>query len=252
MAGPSTALALVVEAAPEDARPSDEQMYQRIVEAILDHRLQPGTKLVEDRLGKAFGVSRTRIRHVLIRLANEQLVTLSRHRGATVVQPSAEEAREVFGVRRLIEPELVALYLRHAGDEAHARLAACIEAEEAARTLGDRHRAIRLSGEFHLLIAQGARHRTLGRLLRELVSRTSLVLMTYGTPEAIAGTPLDGCRCHEHRALLQALRLGDVRAAQEVAVRHLAHLEALLDFTRPERGPADLLQLFGRAAADAD
>jgi DNA-binding GntR family transcriptional regulator len=225
--------------------PSESQMYERIVAAILDHRLLPGTKLVEDKLGQAFGVSRTRIRHVLIRLAGEQLVSLTPHRGATVMRPTAEEAREVFGVRRLIEPTLVELYLRRATIEDNARLEACIAAEEAARAAGDRHRAIRLSGEFHLLIAHVARHQTLGRVLRELVSRTSLVLMTYGTAEATAGGPSDGCRCHEHRALLNALRLRDPRAAGEVMVRHLEHLEALLDFSTPEPAQVDLLQLFG-------
>ena len=225
--------------------PSDSAMHERIVSAILDHRLLPGTKLVEDKLGQAFGVSRTRIRHVLIRLASEQLVTLTPHRGATVAQPSVDEAREVFGVRRLIEPTLVALYLARATAADHRRLDACIAAEEVARAAGDRHRAIRLSGEFHLCIAEVARHQTLGRVLRELVSRTSLVLMTYGSPEATAGTAMDGCRCHEHRALLAALQLGDARAAGEVMTRHLQHLEALLDFSTPEPGTIDLLHLFG-------
>lgn len=52
-------------------------MYDRMVSAILDHRLPPGTKLVEDKLAAAFGVSRTRVRPVLVRLANEQVVTLT-------------------------------------------------------------------------------------------------------------------------------------------------------------------------------
>ena len=40
---------------------SDQDIYERMVSAILDHRLPPGTKLVEDRLAEAFGVSRPRI-----------------------------------------------------------------------------------------------------------------------------------------------------------------------------------------------
>mgnify|MGYP000031055033 CR=1 FL=1 len=47
---------------------SDADIYDRIVSAILDHHLPPGTKLVEDKLATAFGVSRTRIRPVLVRL----------------------------------------------------------------------------------------------------------------------------------------------------------------------------------------
>ena len=99
------------------APPTDTEMYERVVSAILDHRLPPGTKLGEDKLAGAFGVSRTRIRPVLMRLANEQVVTLVPNRGATVAQPTEQEAREVFEVRRLIEPTLVELFIAKA-DEA--------------------------------------------------------------------------------------------------------------------------------------
>ena len=56
---------------------TENEIYERMVASILDHRLPPGTKLVEDRLASAFGVSRTRIRPVLVRLANEQVLTLT-------------------------------------------------------------------------------------------------------------------------------------------------------------------------------
>ncbi|WP_372657483.1 GntR family transcriptional regulator, partial [Hydrogenophaga sp.] len=85
-----------------------------MVSAILDHQLPPGTKLVEDRLAEAFGVSRTRIRPVLVRLANEKVVTLTPNRGAAIAQPSEREAREVFEVRRLIEPTLVERFVASA------------------------------------------------------------------------------------------------------------------------------------------
>src|SRR3954469_18817010 len=99
---------------------SDNEISERMVSAILDHKLPPGTKLVEDKLATAFGVSRTRVRPVLVRLANEQVVTLIPTRGATIAQPSRQEAREVFEVRRLIEPTLVALFIQHA-DKADIR-----------------------------------------------------------------------------------------------------------------------------------
>ena len=51
------ALASPPPAAPEaSGQLSDNDMYERMVSAILDHRLPPGTKLVEDKLASAFGV----------------------------------------------------------------------------------------------------------------------------------------------------------------------------------------------------
>ena len=115
---------------------SDSEMYERIVSAVLDHHLPPGTKLVEDKLATAFGVSRTRIRPVLVRLANEQIVTLTPNRGATIAQPTEQEAREVFGARRLIEPMLVELFIQRASMGEVQQLRDSIEQEEAARAQG--------------------------------------------------------------------------------------------------------------------
>lgn len=227
--------------------PTDAQIHDRIVDAVLDQRLAPGTRLAEDTLGQIFGVSRTRIRQVLIRLAGEQLVTLTMNRGARVAEPSPNEAREVFAVRRLIEPSLVAGFIAHAGRAEQAGLKRWIDAEEAARTAGDARAAIRAAGLFHVCIAEHAGNATLARLMRELTSRTSLVLMSYGPAkvgEFAAPGRRGGCECHEHRGLYAAIRLGDAKAAGKLMVSHLDRLESELEFhpaAPPLPGLAELL-----------
>jgi DNA-binding GntR family transcriptional regulator len=223
---------------------TENEIYERMVATILDHRLPPGTKLIEDRLATAFGVSRTRIRPVLVRLANEQIVTLTPNRGATVAQPTEAEAREVFEVRRMIEPTLIARFIAMASTDDILVLSQCITQEEEARQAGDMRRAVRLSGDFHLHIANTAQHQTLGRILRELVSRTSLILMTYGTnvhPQSDASR----CGCQEHRALLDAIRLRDAREAARLMDEHLTQLESQLQFSQADADVPDLLSLFG-------
>ena len=224
---------------------SDSEMYERVVSAILDHRLPPGTKLVEDKLASAFGVSRTRIRPVLVRLANEQVVTLTPNRGATIAQPSEQEAREVFEARRLIEPRLVELFIARAGKADIQCLKQCIADEDAARLAGDMRRAIRLSGDFHLHIAERAGHQTLGRILRELTSRTSLILMTYSPAHAREREEATACGCREHRALLDAITLRDAPEAARRMHEHLTRLESQLQFAPPADAAPDLAALFG-------
>lgn len=220
----------------------EDEIYERMVDTIRNHRLPPGTKLVEDRLATAFGVSRTRIRPVLVRLANERIVTMALNRGASVAQPDEAEAREVFEVRRLIEPTLLARFVERARPADIAQLARCIADEEAARAAGDLRRAVRCSGDFHLLIAAASGQQTLDRILRELVSRTSLVLMAFASrPQA------EGCGCTAHRALLAAIRLRDAEAAGRLMLEHLAQLEAQLQFTPEEPVAPDLLALFAGA-----
>lgn len=228
---------------------TENDIYERMVASILDHRLPPGTKLIEDRLAAAFGVSRTRIRPVLHRLANERIATLTPNRGATVTLPSEAEAREVFEVRRLIEPTLIGCFIDRATPLDIEFLSRCITDEEAARAIGDVRRAVRLAGDFHLHIAGASGHQTLGRILREMVSRTSLVLMTYGARHVQATASGPTCGCQGHRALMNTIRLRDAREAARQVKMHLVQLEAQLVFALPVKDVPDLMALF--AVADA-
>lgn len=234
------------------ASPSDAEIHDHLVAALLDQRLLPGTKLVEDKLGQVYGVSRTRIRQVLIRLAQSQLVTLSPNRGASVAQPSVTASREVFEVRRLIEPTLLERAITRAGTDDLQTLAEQITQEEQARRDGQQPLALRLSGEFHLLLARLADHGTLERLLRELVSRTALVLMRYGSHRpalpVASGRWVDACNCRDHRALLDAMRRCDVTDARQLMLQHLLALEASLCFNPPDPPETDLVALLRRPA----
>ena len=233
---------------------SDAQIHDHLVAAVMDHRLLPGTKLIEDKLGQVYGVSRTRIRQVLIRLAQAQVVTLSPNRGASIAQPSVAEAREVFEVRRLIEPTLIARASERATPTALDALAGLIAQEEQARRSGQSADALRLSGEFHLQLAQLAGQATLLQMLQALVSRTSLVLMTYGGSAATPTAPArwaDACNCRDHRGLLGAMRQRKPAEAQRLMLRHLEALEATLCFSLPEAAETDLLALLREPSANA-
>jgi DNA-binding GntR family transcriptional regulator len=235
--------------APPTARaavPSDAEIHARLFDALLDQRLAPGTRLREDELGQAFGVSRTRIRQVLIRLASEQLVTLVPNAGARVTEPTPDEAREVFDARRVIEPPLVAGFIERATSRDLKSLQAFIDQEERARADGQRHAAIRTAGGFHLHIAAHAGNATLARMLRELVSRTSLVLMRYGPQDLREpAAPGRGCGCHEHRAIIAAVKLRDAAAAGRLMRQHLDRLQGQLDFESASRDAPGLAQLLG-------
>jgi DNA-binding GntR family transcriptional regulator len=219
---------------------TDGDIYERIVDAVLDHRLAPGTKLVEEKLGRAFGVSRTRIRQVLVRLASEQLVVLTPNRGASVACPTPEEAREVFGARLLIEPTVVEAFIAVAHSRDLSALSRLINEEEAARRNDKRRAAIRLSGDFHLLIAERAANRTLEKMLRELVSRTSLILMTYDNVQS----HVSGCGCDDHRGLLDAMSAGDTTSAKRLMKQHLKKLERAIRFVPDEADSDDIENIF--------
>ena len=63
-----------------------------LTKAIVEHRLQPGSKLAEQKLADHFGVSRTLVRQALFQLSQNKLIRLEPARGAFVAAPAVDEA----------------------------------------------------------------------------------------------------------------------------------------------------------------
>jgi DNA-binding GntR family transcriptional regulator len=224
-------------------RLTDEQIIEQMMSAIVEHRLPPGTKLGEDRLCEVFGVGRTRIRQVLLRLAGEKMVTQVANRGAFVAQPSVQEAREIFDARRTIEADLVARLAGRITDAQLRQLRERIAREHAAEEAGDGRAMIKLSGEFHMAIGDLAGNTVLAEVLRELIARCSLIIALYGSSPALY------CPKEEHAALLDAIRRRDSKATAQLMREHLDHVEAALDLKEEESKAIDLKAVFAEVFA---
>ncbi|MBU2964095.1 GntR family transcriptional regulator [Amphritea sp. 2_MG-2023] len=200
-------------------KPSIEQIADRITDAIMEHRLPPGSKLAEDKLAGAFNVSRTKIRQAFILLANEGLVTLHPNRGAFVTSPTTEQTRDIFKTRRLIEPEIIRDVIARASSQDIARLRKHLEEEAKARRTDDRRRVIRLSGEFHLLLAELAGNQVINKLMTELCPLTCLIIALYDGPK------IPACPEDEHTQIIDAIEANDSATAIKLMKRHLSHIE---------------------------
>jgi DNA-binding GntR family transcriptional regulator len=217
-----------------------DQAYNAIRRAIIEHALAPGTKLPEDSLGTHFGMSRTLIRAALARLVSEGLVDTKQKRTATVAQPSLEEARSVFELRRCLEAEVVRLVVARWQPAMGAALEAHVRLEEQAANQQQAPVSARLAGEFHQRLAQMSGNPLLERYLTELVSRCSLILAIYGRPHRA------DCAIAEHRGFLEALRRGDEKAARKLMADHLGHVEQRALHGQPAGAQPDLGQILGR------
>jgi DNA-binding GntR family transcriptional regulator len=223
---------------------SQADIHQSIYDAIVEHRLLPGTKLSEEKVAELFSVSRTQVRGALQRLAVEQLVTLIPNRGAFVTTPSAEEAHDVLSVRRTLEPAAVQrLIERMAAGKAPTavrQLRALVKREQQAHARGDRRQAVRLSGDFHVLLAETSGSTILTRLMRELTPLTCLAILTFEAPTAVA------CPNDEHSLLIDAIEAGDAEGASRLMIDHLNHIESALRLDAQDAQEVDLAEvLFG-------
>ena len=195
-----------------------DRVFDAIYSAILERRLPPGTRLREIELAASFAVSRTVVRQALQRLAQDRLVELQHNRGAQVVLPTPELAAQVFDARRIIECEVAR---RVGGRLLPAQLAALrklVKQEAQADQRGDLAAAIRLSGEFHRVLARYAGNPVFLRVVDELLPTTSLLISMVQT----AGCP--ACVAHRHVELIAALQAGGPAAAAEMR-KHLIEIE---------------------------
>lgn len=213
----------------------EDAIYERVMTAIFEHRLPPGTKLGEDRLAGIFGVSRARIRRVLPRLAHDGVVHLEPNRGAFVAKPTVHEARDVFEARRVIEPAIVQRLLQKPDRRALiTRLRQHVTAERHARTANDVRAIVRMSGEFHILLAEMAGNASLTRAMRELATLTCLIIALYDKPS------VPHCLGDEHAAIVDALAASDGKRVAQLMIEHLNHVEDGLDLSVTEASPIDL------------
>lgn len=219
----------------------DHFLYQQIFDAVLAQRLLPGVKLTEDELADIFGVSRTVVRRSLLRLSHDRIVDIRPNKGASVASPSVQQAKEVLGVRSLIESAIVREAVEKITAKQIANLRAIVSAEKSSVEGNEKGASLRLSGDFHMELARCSANTTLIKFINELIPLTSLIIAQYEKP----GHSL--CSYQEHYDLIDVIEAGDADAAVSMMDDHLEHIENKLDLS-DEDSAADLRSVFAHVA----
>lgn len=196
-----------------------EQIAERIWLAIAERRLRPGTRLKEAELAEIFGASRARVRQSLALLQREGLVASEANKGAFVAKPSVNEARDIFHIRRQVEHRVLRRLIEHVDKRKLDQMFEHIEKERTANDENNQREIIKLSGGFHVMLAEMAQAQFLSGLMRDLVSRTSLITAAFRDSDKY------NCGPDEHAEILQHLKNGDLEKAQSAMVHHLEHVE---------------------------
>ncbi len=223
---------------PSKESAEEEKIVERVYDALIDQRLAPGTKLSETMLCQVFGVGRMRIRRSLLLLADRQLVELHPNRGAFVAKPSAAQAREIFEARLALEPAIARISVAKAKPSHLRALERHLIKESRAHAAGDRQAAIRLSGQFHTALAQVSGNYVLLQMVKDLVTRSSLIIGMFGDSGVV------NCRDDEHAGLIQALRSGDQDLVEKLMREHISHIKEHVDLDKPTHASTDLLSVF--------
>jgi DNA-binding GntR family transcriptional regulator len=214
----------------KDASAIDEAIVEAIIYDVMQQHLGPGTRLSEKSVCDRFGVSRMNVRRALLTLSNIGVVELQANKGARIRQPTLQQAMTLFETRRAIESIIIKSVVAQRSDADIVSLNAHVELEEQAFSNNDRHQLIRLSGEFHLLIASFQNNHLLTGFMQTLITQSSLITGMYGQHS------FSNCPPSEHRNLIEAIKNQDEHLALNLMMAHLEHIEAdlALSSTQPQ------------------
>ncbi|CAN5549098.1 GntR family transcriptional regulator [soil metagenome] len=204
-------------------------IVDQLRQSILDGTYKAGAQLRQDALGEAYGVSRIPVREALFQLEAEGLVRIVPQKGAIVSGLSLDEINDVFELRRILEPRMLAQSAPRFEaadltviDDIHARF-------ERAIADGNVSAWGQLNADFHMAL-----------YVRATQPRTqSIVLSLLQTSDRytrvqLSNTTAMGTAEKEHADLIALCRAGKVDDACRFLERHI-------DAVR-----ADLLRVIGR------
>ncbi|MBY8342194.1 GntR family transcriptional regulator [Streptomyces spinosirectus] len=195
----------------------------------------PGTRLSEDSIGGALGVSRNTLREAFRLLTHERLLVHELNRGVFVRVLTVEDVEDIYRTRRLVECAVV----RSLGEAPYdlEALAAVVEEGAKAAREGDWKGLGTANIHFHReLVALAGSART-DELMRSVFAELRLAFHVVDDPK----------RLHEpylarNRQILQALQAGDRSAAEEMLAIYLDDsLERVVDVYRRRVGEGEAL-----------
>ena len=191
-----------------DRAPSREIIYRQLKSLILDLTLQPLEVLRDTDLAQQLGVSRTPVREALRKLEDEGLVESHRNQWTRVVGIVPRQLLELYPVAQALHVTALRLAFEHLGKD---DLQAMRDANAAMSAAIAEHRpteALLSDAAFHRVIVDRAGNQFLTQLVSWLTDRLQRIeLAHFGRVESGSAS------AEEHRALLRAIRAGDLDQA---------------------------------------
>ena len=225
--------------APVDRRTLPAEVRDRLVQAIRSGQLPPGAQLPSERvLCEDFGVARASVREALQGLL---FVGLLERRGNRLhiaetlpeitVSPTStrERVRELFEVRRLIEPRIAGLPAARASPAERVAIRSLAERFNANMPLAE-FRA--LDREFHWMVADACRNKLFAELYSKVLdslfrsSEFASILAANRNRKAVRTIIRDSAAAHS--AIADALVKGDAEHVMRAAESHLHQVEEQL------------------------
>lgn len=218
------------------ARQNSSQVYSRLREAILNAELAPGLTMSQVALAEQLGVSRTPLREALRLLQGEGLIEAEPNRRVRVSPVTAADVEELYALRVTVEVEALRISMPQLRSEHVARLQGFLAEMDHYAEDQDYDRWVVPHAAFHAQLTgmAGARFATLLAQLFDHAERSRRLHIRHGP----------GAWGTDHRAILAAVKGGDVDTAAPLLAQHFSRTAfEVIEFVEPEHEPALLRQV---------
>ncbi len=203
-----------------------EQAYQSVKQQLLSGSFPEGSKLTEEYLSGALGISKSPVREALMRLESEGLISIEARRGAYVRKFSAKEVCDLYDVRALLEVH--AVRIARITPELMGQMAASIERTRNNLEAGDKARHIEEDIHFHGLIAGSTGNAEFQRILDNIQQKSLLCRMATFYLSATTAPA-------SHQKIYEAMQDGDRERAQREMHEHILFVrDTLLRSLEPD------------------
>jgi DNA-binding GntR family transcriptional regulator len=197
-----------------------DNIYQAIRSAVLTCEFQPGQELREQVLAERYRVSRSPVRDSLLRLAQENLITVLPRQGYRVKPISIADVEDIFGLHLVVEPACAA--------------AAANRGDDAGLQALDRFRDIPNEDEMEAKFVEY--NRAFHRAIWDLSGNARLVAVAVDVSDQLDRLVRVSLRANkyehvrdtraEHNAIIDALQAHDADLVSQLAYQHAARSRA--------------------------
>jgi|SRR5829696_2588654 len=193
------------------------QVYERIKDDIFRQRLLPREPLVEAELARVYGMSKTPVREALLLLAQRGLVEADSFRGGRVRDFTAEDVREIYELRAVLEPFALEQSVPRMDEDDHGLLLSMLENADAAIERGDLQELARLNRAFHNALVARCDNSRIVETLAQLQDQLRTIALRSWREH-----PTYLREAQQHKEILATIRNGDARRAAELLGGHIA------------------------------
>ncbi len=202
----------------DDYLPLRDVVFNTLRRAILKGELKPGERLLEVKLAKKLGVSRTPIREAIRKLELEGLVRMIPRRGAEVAEITEKSLLDVMEVRKALEELCVELACERITEEELAQLKEAAEEFKEIVTSKDITRIAEKDVHFHDLIYRATDNEKLIQLLNNLREQMYRYRVEYLKSDTVYLQLIA-----EHQEIINDLENRSPEAAKRIMGSHIAN-----------------------------